>query len=321
MTRCLLIGNYGVGNTGDEALREYFLDSFPDIDWVVLSAHPAKGEYQRLPAGIRSLFSIGWIRTIGEYRKADAVIFGGGSLWTDVESVFACFLWTVHLLPALFFRVPVILAFQGIGPFRTGVGEWFARFAVRHSTFVSVRDHASVERIAKWGLSRKIVQTFDPVFSSMRKQKIDQQTKNVFIIIPRHNSDKSLRLVAQSTRELHPCPKVSVLLMQPDDPAERRWAESVGLSADIVPVPTLAALMHEMASATHVVTQRFHGALAALAADVPVTIVAQGDGDKLAELRDLVAQGFDAAAAMDLIVIGERELRDVLRRVTAHSGH
>ena len=33
--RLLLVGNYGVGNLGDEALREYFLKRFPEVQGEV----------------------------------------------------------------------------------------------------------------------------------------------------------------------------------------------------------------------------------------------------------------------------------------------
>ncbi|MBI5155969.1 hypothetical protein HZA45_01700, partial [Candidatus Peregrinibacteria bacterium] len=95
--RCVLIGNYGTGNFGDEALRSYFLKSFPEIEWQVVSARPTADELPRLPAGPRSLFTTKWFRTIKALRHCDAVVFGGGTLFTDSESVFACFLWWLHV--------------------------------------------------------------------------------------------------------------------------------------------------------------------------------------------------------------------------------
>lgn len=72
---CVLIGNYGVGNFGDEALKEYFLSAFPDITWSVVSARPSGEELPRLPGGFRSLFSHWW-KTLGAIRNTDAVVFG-----------------------------------------------------------------------------------------------------------------------------------------------------------------------------------------------------------------------------------------------------
>jgi polysaccharide pyruvyl transferase WcaK-like protein len=315
--RALLIGNYGVGNMGDEALKTYFLDAFPEIDWIVLSAHPQPGEVARLPAGIRSLVSGRWIGTLRAFRKADAVVFGGGSLWTDVESVFACVLWSLHASAAITLRKPYYLAFQGIGPFKTKAGESLARWAVRHAAFVSVRDRASAERIRSWGLNREIVQTFDPVFSVMAQEKSHRRSTNVCTIIPRMNSSEELMQKAMTLVRMRPhIQHVRVLLMQPEEAGEqaiaRRLERELGLPATTLPVTTLAALMQGVAGSTIVLSQRFHGALAALAEGVDTEIVSQGEDDKLAALRNLVDRGFDAAAALKLVATGEQALRQAL---------
>lgn len=315
--RCLLIGNYGVGNMGDEALREYFLGAFPDIEWIVLSAHPTGSEIPRLPLGIRSFFSFKWISTLSTFRQVDAVVFGGGSLWTDVESVFACYLWSLHALTAFVFHKPVFLASQGIGPFKTRVGEWLARWVIRHAAFVSVRDEESMKRIEEWGLNRKIVQTFDPVFSLMYKHKMNHHVKNVCTIIPRANSSEALMDKALSVLRMHPyIHTVQILLMQPDDPMEKgiatRLERELGLPARIVSVRTLHDLLKGVAGSTMVVSERFHGALAALACGIDLDIVSQGKGDKLAVLRDKIAAGFNADIALDLIHDGENALHRVL---------
>jgi polysaccharide pyruvyl transferase CsaB len=316
--RCMLVGNYGVANLGDEALREYFLHAFPDINWTVLSAHPTQSnEVYRLPGGIRSLLTTPWWKTLRTLRTADAVVFGGGSLFTDVESVYACFLWFMHARVARMFHVPVHLAFQGIGPFESKIGEWLARSTVRHATSVSVRDRASFNRVQGWSKSIKVVQVFDPVFSAMRTQKIEDETKNVFTIIPRHNSGEILQSSIKKMISQQGAPaSIRLVLMQPDDPSEQAWANAfsamIGLPVERVPTVTLKDLMRAVAGSRLVITERFHGALAALAAGVPVEIVPQGTGDKLHELQQNIAAGFDVHAALNRIAEGEQLLRSQL---------
>jgi polysaccharide pyruvyl transferase CsaB len=316
---CLLIGNYGVANLGDEALRQYFLDTFPEVEWLVVSAHPSANEYARLPFGIRSLFRSNWLRTLAAYRQVDAVVFGGGSLWTDVESVKACFLWSLHACAARLYGKKIILAFQGVGPFRTRVGERLARAVVRRAAFISVRDRASAERLKKWGMDTKFVQTFDPIFSAMEKQKMNSTAKNVCSIIPRGNSSEKLMETALSYLRMTPhIHHLNILLMQPDHPGEQAMAvrleRELGLPASIIAVRTLSDLMKGVGDGIMVISERFHGALAALAAGVEVQIVSQGSGDKLAELSDLVDHGFNAETADELIAAGEAALRTALQR-------
>ena len=82
--KCLLVGNFGVGNLGDEALKDYFLQEFSTVDWTVVSADPqGEKEVARLPGGVRSLLKLQWFKTLFAYRSCDAIVFGGGSLFTD----------------------------------------------------------------------------------------------------------------------------------------------------------------------------------------------------------------------------------------------
>lgn len=292
-----LIGNYGVGNLGDEALKEYFLTFYPEVEWKVLSACPEAGEYARLPAGWRSLFGFRWIRTLRMLRHVDAVVFGGGSLFTDVESPFACFLWWIHARAASLFGKPIVLAFQGMGPYKTKKGEWFARDTVARAAFISVRDRESYDRIGGWSKNTKVVQTFDPIFSLFIAKKEVTNPTNVFTVIPRKNSSQmfleNVRKIIQST----PWEEVRVVLMEGGHQDEREIAQSI-LSISVgrgrvVAVQTIDELMDSVRDASLVASQRFHGALAALAADVPLKVFPQGEGDKLSIVASLLESGSD----------------------------
>jgi polysaccharide pyruvyl transferase CsaB len=316
--RCLLVGNYGVGNLGDEALREYFLQAYPEVEWSVLSQNPENGEYARLPGGARSLLSLRWLRTLRAYARADAVVFGGGSLFTDVESVYACMLWCMHAAAARLFGKPVILAFQGVGPFRSGLGRRLAAWTVRVSVSISVRDPLSHSRVQEFQKNKKVIQSSDPVFSLLINKKITNQPKNVFIIIPRHNSDQKFQDLARKYVSEHQNSETHILTMQPDSQEEqsviKRLQAVLGVSTPVRPVLTLDGLAKEVSGASFVLTQRYHGAIAALALGVPVEIVPQGEGDKLSTLV-----GADAAALEAAVEAGASELRRALAAVKDRS--
>lgn len=312
--KAVLIGNYGVGNFGDEALKDYFLSAFPEAEWTVLSARPASGELPRLPIGVRSFFTTPWGKTLGAIRRSDAVVFGGGTLFTDIESVKACFLWGLHVLAARFFRVPVYLAFQGVGPFQTRLGEGITRRVVRRARYVSVRDEASMVRVLSWKLNTQVVQAFDPVFLSFLRQKSEYRAQNVYILIPRHTSGasflRSLETHAENLRHV----EIEIALFQPDDARERKVVETLRRrypQASVRTIRTTEDLMAALARASHCVCERFHGALAAVAAGVPLTIVSQAAGDKLESVRALQQPGgIDAALAR--AAEGEETLRTAL---------
>lgn len=311
--RAVLIGNYGIGNLGDEALKAYFLEAFPDVTWSVISAHPGAGEYPRLPLGFRSL-AAPWWKTIGVMRRADAVVFGGGSLFTDVESVKACLLWGWHVLWARLLGRKVLLAFQGIGPFRGRWGEGIARWACRRAAFISVRDEASAKRMEHWGLSTEIVQTFDPVFSLHREEKCTGCSQDVIVLVPRFNSDATFTSRCENVLRQHPGKPVEVWLFEPGVQSERAIAGrlSATFHAPVVPCTDLAEVRRRLAHVTHMVTQRYHAGLLGFGAGCALTIVEQQPGDKLSELSTLIQSGWTREGARQRMQTGEEALRNRL---------
>ncbi len=316
--RCVLIGNYGVGNVGDEALREYFLERFPEIEWAVLSARPTSKEYPRLPTGVRSLLFTPWWKTFHIIRQSDAVVFGGGSLFTDVESWLACVVWGVHAAVAAYLRKPIYLAFQGVGPFRTKRGEWIAKWVVKRSVFVSVRDEESVARIEKFNLNKKVVLSADPIFISLQNKK-SERIKNVITVVPRHNSDSFFfeRLTAVISQV--PAADLTLVSLQPDDAGEREVIRQLEIvverPAAVVEIATLQQLADVVADSSLVITQRYHGAIAALCMGVPVEICSQKKSDKLWALQQAIANGnagAEVARLRALAMDGEVALKRAL---------
>lgn len=315
--KAVLIGNYGVGNFGDEALKEYFLEAYPDVTWTVVSARPGAGELARLPAGIRSLFGTAWMKTLGAIRRADAVVFGGGTLFTDIESVRACIVWGIHAFAARLFGVPLHLAFQGIGPFKTGMGEWIARRVVRWAASISVRDSESFARTLTWSTQVPVVETFDPVFALFVAKKQECHPNGAYVLIPRHNSGKNFLSALEShvTNLRHA--EIIIALFQPDDRRERKTVETLRRTyphASVRTIRTADDLMSLLATASHCVCERFHGALAAVAAGVPLSAVSQAAGDKISTVSARFTGQNMQAGALEDIARGELALREALKR-------
>jgi hypothetical protein len=151
MKKALLIGNYGIGNLGDEALKNFFLTSSLNVDWTVLSSNPSSGnEVPRLPTGLRSFLRFNYLKTLKVFISAEVAIFGGGTLFTDTESRWAGFIWWIHACWCYVLGIPYILAFQGFGPFKPGFGTSFAKWSVKRAALVIVRDVQSFKRVKEW---------------------------------------------------------------------------------------------------------------------------------------------------------------------------
>ncbi len=311
--KALLVGNYGVSNFGDEALKDYFLQAFPEVDWRVVSGNPQKGELPRLPAGIRSFLSLTWLRTLNAIRGADAVVLGGGTLFTDIESPRACFMWWLYVRAAAFFGKPAFLAFQGIGPFVTKKGEWYARDAVRRARFLSVRDGESAARARMLDAHTKIVQTFDPVFCLFEEENDHRNTKKVLTLIPRHNSGNPFEMMVRNELKKG-WDAVEILSFEPDDPQEQqvcRHLQSIA-SAQIRPIRSVDDVREALRESWLIVTERYHGAIAGLGMGKLVRVCSQAPGDKL-EVIGRMCEEEDAGDRLRVLVrMGEEALRTEL---------
>lgn len=78
---------------------------------------------------------------------------------------------------------------------------------------------------------------------------------------------------------------------------------------------TLQKLIEEVSQASHVLTERFHGGIAALALGVPLTIISQGEGDKLSQLQPYADRKTPAHDLHALVARGESALRGVLMQL------
>lgn len=316
--RCLLVGNYGDANFGDEALKACFLERFPEVEWTVVSARPGPGEVPRLPMGMRSLFGTPWGKTLSAIRRSDAVVFGGGTLFTDAESVRACVLWCVHALAAQMFRVPRLFCVQGIGPFRSRFARWLTRRAFRGAAFVSVRDPESERRAAELGLSTDVVRAFDPVFTLFEAKKSSSRAQEVLVIIPRLNSGEAFDAAVRSGAKEGT--RARILSFQPDEPAEHAVCarlQGIVPGAEVQEVRTVADACSALSDARLVVTHRYHGGIAALGLGIPTVIVRQAAGDKLDVLAAAAADPVAQEQFRALIRRGEDALHAVLARLPA----
>jgi polysaccharide pyruvyl transferase WcaK-like protein len=247
------------------------------------------------------------------------VVFGGGSLFTDVESSHACFLWFIHAWTSFMVGTPYFLAFQGIGPFRTKWGRRLAMWTVKHAAYVSLRDEESVVRLADFTMNTKCIRTFDPAILLIRKS-FSVRSQNVITIIPRSNSKSKFIQAVQNVLAQQKSAHISILLMQPDDSREKAVADILLQLCKgrgfVTALSSFDELCENVAQSSLVLTERYHGALAALALRVPVKIITMAEGDKLSSLR-MYAEGISPIGEMfSLARHGEDTLRHALHALS-----
>jgi polysaccharide pyruvyl transferase WcaK-like protein len=291
MKSFVLIGNFGDGNFGDEAVLQFYKEYYTEVKWNVLSSSPNNNDFFRLPGGLRSLFTP-WYKTIYTYYKSDGVVFAGGTLFTDAESVYACFLWWLHGALAIILRKPIYLAFQGIGPFHSRVAHMFAASICKRAQYISVRDTLSLERVQLMNVGIPVQLVFDPVILLVRTPE-SQYSHRSLVVIPRNNTtDAFIHNIKQHAKS--DWDEVLLLSFQLGNEEEQillNQLQTLFTAARIQSVTGLQEAVSFIHSASMVLSQRFHGTLIAKVLGKDVLTVQQRAGDKhsilLKEMEDV----------------------------------
>ncbi len=175
----LIAGYYGFGNAGDEAILAAMLAELralrPDLDLAVASGDPAATAARH---GVRALPRDDLTAVIAAIRESDLVILGGGGLFQDYWPVPAESFLTARqggLLTYLAFPAlaallgrPAMLYAVGVGPLATEEGRRLTRAAFALSARATVRDPESLALLREIGIpgadGPEIELSADPAF-------------------------------------------------------------------------------------------------------------------------------------------------------------
>jgi polysaccharide pyruvyl transferase CsaB len=149
----VLLGYYGFGNAGDEALLSAILQGVaqvaPSVHPVVLTADPSgTAALHNVATGQR--WSLGAI--IRTFRGAQALMLGGGSLLQDVTSRRSVYYYLGVLSLAQVMGLRTCLFGQGIGPLRSRLARLWAKCVLRRCQGIWLRDEASYNEVQKLGV-------------------------------------------------------------------------------------------------------------------------------------------------------------------------
>jgi len=162
--RVLVAGYYGFGNAGDEAILGALLAALrarrPDLDLVVASGDPAATTALH---GVAAVNRDDLPAMAAAVRSCDLVILGGGGLFQDywdvpLDSIFTprsggLPFYAGYCLLGAWLDRPVLLFAVGAGPLRTELGRRLTRAAFELCAGATVRDPESLAELAALGLA------------------------------------------------------------------------------------------------------------------------------------------------------------------------
>jgi len=179
----LFLGTHGQFNVGDELLLETFLAQLgSEHSYDVNSYAPSETAEQLGDTYDVAVFDTAATRfgLFGRLRRADAVVFGGGSI---VKELYAstgrwryatlCMVLAI-VVTARVVRTPVLLSNVGVGPIRHRFGRLLAGSIVRLASRVSVRDQGSLDTCRSFAGRRDNVRLVpDAVWANERLDLVD----------------------------------------------------------------------------------------------------------------------------------------------------
>jgi polysaccharide pyruvyl transferase WcaK-like protein len=167
-----LLGWFGRHNSGDDALCIMVLDALTKmpINLQTIICVPTGGQLPPLPDCVtrktlhRHIRGYVWVERMLPVLYADAVLWGGGSIMSDVNPRgLANFRFQRTLCRiANLRRIPIIFSALGLGPLYSTAGRNLAREILNAATFVQVRDRQSLKLLHNLGVKTEIAGGFDP---------------------------------------------------------------------------------------------------------------------------------------------------------------
>jgi polysaccharide pyruvyl transferase CsaB len=243
--RILIVGNYGAGNLGDDAILGGIVTELRAVGFngeimvthgsVATSAKIYKDliKVPFIPTGVRSRLKRKSVK--GAKRaitKADLVILGGGGLFIDQETWKAPLIWSEQARWCRKLGTPYICYGQSIGPLKHFLSRYLAKKTFRGAKAIHVRDEASLIQLQEWDLLHA-QQGTDPALSYLSQlSKADKKNNQLVISIREWGSFtakhwKELLLPIQEfaqKHELHPI----VLSMDPGNLDEQLELKNIG---------------------------------------------------------------------------------------------
>lgn len=289
MNRALLLGYFGAGNWGDELILECFLRGYGDLlrergfKLAVTVKRPADASYRERLSELWPGLDFVQMGPLLPYslglRRSSHLICPGGSLLQNRSSN-RSLIYYLSIMNAFLRRGrPVMMLNQGLGPIRGESWERRTRDVLSRLEFFSARDRRSAMWAAQSVPSERRLLVSDAVFAALPEwvyEPGDAASWEYCFVVRAQVGSPLL-----SSPQFPPQGRFLVAALQEDEWRRPRRIEHLGQRLDRASLGLLDAsgFVSKLRQCEVVVSERYHGLVAALIAGVP--FVAVGDDPKL----------------------------------------
>jgi polysaccharide pyruvyl transferase CsaB len=322
---------YGAGNLGDDLLMASVTSVIGAGEARVTVAAHSRDDVRRLtschavPApALSRRFVQDLAAFTSELKRSDVLVVGGGGLFQDTHYWFTVAQYALPIALATLLGKRVVVWGVGIGPFRARWNRWLTRAALALPADVRLRDPDSVRALGAGAPDYPVVADavwwLEPGRGLGRERAPSRPLGLILREWPGLEVEALVRCVAALAHR-----RATPVLLVPFEystSSPRDWglAERVqaglarlGVAAEI-PLPSgypeLPAAVAAIASCGAVLTMRFHGALLALRARVPVAAVSCSP-----KISQLMENGSLGERVVSLEAIARGSAVDVLDRM------
>lgn len=285
--KLLIIGNYGAGNLGDDAILGGIVTDLKTIGFegtiaVTHGGVPTSREIYKglkkipfFPSGLRSRLNSKKSASCLELATSDLVILGGGGLFVDQDSLRAPFIWYSQAKACWKAKKDYICYGQSVGQLGFFLNRWMAKRVFKKAKAVLVRDQASVDLLKSWGITS--VLGVDPALSWLMTEKRKVPRKTLLLVVLRlwkNVGEEMWALILKELRVFAKRKNLKLLLAGFDAMDEEEKSMIHSFEKDYLDAMSARLAFEAIEKSELVLSMRLHGGIFALAAGTPFVSLA-----------------------------------------------
>ncbi|MBI4835790.1 MAG: polysaccharide pyruvyl transferase family protein [Candidatus Abawacabacteria bacterium] len=305
--RIALLGSYGRGNIGDEAIAQsihaQIRHLFPQSETALFSHDVTNSKalhtefshiFPMIATGARSFYcqwrTKVWHKSISYLKSCDYIVIGGGGILHDQEigqkGFSPLFIWWLRTLLFSYFKRKIIIWAVGVGPIKNSLSELWLKGILKRAFLITVRDQHSSEWAQKH-TQKPVTIVPDPVWGYF-SAPIHHPSSTILGINIRESKrltfDEVKRQLLQAVDQILQKKTITEIwlipfaLHQPDDrdilsQLQRTLNQAFNLPVALKVEHTPEKVFALVSSCTHFIAMRFHSYIFAISAQVPCTLL------------------------------------------------